>query len=193
MVLQFSCVYTKSPLSLLSCGSVCLYFTWKRETFCPFIIILSIALFRRVDRSPRRTARKRRKLKIPSPLPWQWLLFTLVLDCTGRKYLFFASLIAVSSNSLIQSRSSVGRRDSNGILGSEELSNINIVTAVSSLSDLNCFTHGLQETGPTVPPDGDNSYNLGCTWIHSLSIPAASHNSSAENSPNILALFHNTA
>ena len=154
-------------------------FTWKRETLCPFIIILSIALFRRVERSPRRTARKRRKLNIPSPLPWQWLLLTLELGwCSGRKYLLLASLIATSSNSLSQSRSgprsAVGSRVCNGKVWREELGNVNILTAVILYpSDVNCFTHVYCRVQNTTPgncsnclssPNGDNSYNLGYTW-----------------------------
>ena len=164
------------PLFILSDWAVYLCFTWKRETLCPFIIILSIALFRRVERSPRRTTRKRRKLNIPSPLPWQWLLFTLELRWwSGRKYLLLASLSATSSNSLSQARSGPrsagGRRVSNGKLWREELWNVNILTSVIlSPSHVNCFTHveccttQHQETVPTVSPDGDNSYNPGCTW-----------------------------
>ena len=120
---------------ILSDWAVYLCFTWKRETLCPFIIILSIALFRRVERSPRRTTRKRRKLNIPSPLPWQWLLASLELGwCWGRKYWLLASLTATSSNSLSQARSgprsAVGSRVSNGKLWREELGNVNILTAV---------------------------------------------------------------
>ena len=110
-----------------------------------------------MERSPRRTARKRRKLKIPSPLPWQWLLLTLELWWSGRKCWLLASLTATSSNSFSQAKSgsssAVGsrRRFSNGnLLGSEELSNVNILTAVIPPWDLSYFTHGHQETGPTV-------------------------------------------
>ena len=151
-----------SPLFILRDGAVYLCFTWKRETLCPFIIILSIALFRRVERSPRRTARKRRKLNIPSPLPWQWLLLTLELGwCSGRKYLLLASLIATSSNSLSQSRSgprsAVGSRVCNGKVWREELGNVNILTAVILYpSDVNCFTHVYCRVQNTTPGNCSN-------------------------------------